>query len=422
MTLQQFHNSSCCHQENNDLSNWCSSSIYPPSTSSMVVLKHMDSLSVTPSSQFSSQNIYYCVDNYHPVKGQMRFPCSLEEDGQNSEVADHFSKGSESIDGVGENNAAVSMEDTRRRMICMSEDNPGDVFLNGKDVGQSKVCARGHWKPAEDSKLRELVALYGPQNWNLIAEKLQRRTGKSCRLRWFNQLDPRINKKAFTEEEEERLMAAHRAYGNKWAMIARLFPGRTDNAVKNHWHVIMARKYREQASAYRRRKLSQAVQRKLEDNGNFDCSGNFTNSSNNPYLASSVETNGSYNKTSRKGVAAATSGRDLFLGSKRYSSLSPGEGKHQSSLDFFSDYRSQEGLISRSSRQWNMLRDETTLTTSYPSLMLMQQSSNHHQLSCFSYSIASSSQVTVTEPSSSPSAASTTPSPPPFIDFLGVGA
>jgi hypothetical protein len=47
-----------------------------------------------------------------------------------------------------------------------SEDADQQKSLGGV---QSKLCPRGHWRPAEDEKLRELVSQYGPQNWNLIA-------------------------------------------------------------------------------------------------------------------------------------------------------------------------------------------------------------------------------------------------------------
>ncbi|OMJ85980.1 hypothetical protein SteCoe_12617 [Stentor coeruleus] len=109
---------------------------------------------------------------------------------------------------------------------------------------------RNSWSQEEDEIIREIVMIQGMKKWTKIAKAIKERlgiegrTGKQCRERWHNHLNPEINKEIWTEDEENQIFELQKQLGNKWSEIATHMPGRTDNSIKNCFYSAIRRNLR----------------------------------------------------------------------------------------------------------------------------------------------------------------------------------
>jgi len=118
------------------------------------------------------------------------------------------------------------------------------LYRSGVGAGPRFATNTRSWTPEEDKMIIELVVKFGPKKWTTIACHLDQRTGKQCRERWAHHLDPSINKAPWTPEEDRIIIEANAKHGNKWALISKLLPGRTDNSVKNRWNSNLSKRLR----------------------------------------------------------------------------------------------------------------------------------------------------------------------------------
>lgn len=100
---------------------------------------------------------------------------------------------------------------------------------------------KGPWTVDEDRKLMNWVKSNGCSKWSACADTIKGRSGKQCRERWFNTLNPSVMKGNWAAKEDFKIFKLYKVFGSKWSKIASHFKGRTENSIKNRFYSTLRR-------------------------------------------------------------------------------------------------------------------------------------------------------------------------------------
>lgn len=101
---------------------------------------------------------------------------------------------------------------------------------------------KGHWSEEEDEILKKWVSSQKNLDFTKCNDIIKGRSGKQCKERWLNVLNPDIVKGNWTKEEDYIIFKLYSKYGGKWNNFTAFFNGsRSENMIKNRFYSSIRR-------------------------------------------------------------------------------------------------------------------------------------------------------------------------------------
>ncbi len=123
---------------------------------------------------------------------------------------------------------------------------PNPSTQGSSTTGNKRKSGPKTWTKDEDAILLGMVQnMRMPMKWSIVAQSMPERTGKQCRERYVNHLNPRLKSTDWSPVEDATIFHLYNTGGSQWAKMSKMIPGRTDNGIKNRFHNLRRQLERE---------------------------------------------------------------------------------------------------------------------------------------------------------------------------------
>ena len=133
------------------------------------------------------------------------------------------------------------------------------ISSSQKEKKKSKERKKCFWTKEENEQLIKCVNKFG-KNWKECAKYIKGKKGKQCRDHWINCLDPKLNKKDFSKEEDILIISLFNKY-KSWVKIKSIFKNRSENKLKNRYNNIL-KSYAKSQMTKEEKKISRKLNQK----------------------------------------------------------------------------------------------------------------------------------------------------------------